>query len=478
MNDSQNCNKHILIDKLGAYFKKNKFFLVLLLSSFVFMCLSIVYRPFALVSTIILIVGSCFFDCTKVIIITILHCFCFNGLFSFQLFSSDNLDTGSLLFGCMTLVMVIKYLCLVYKKKIKINWLFASLCLTLLVYISLPIYSYKVNILWIYCFIVEIYCIFEMRRQIDFEEIVIYSAVGITISSILSFVVRLNPELDDTLGNFYDYNTLKFQALFFNPNFLGIYCIIILSVLLLLQIQNWNFWRLIFITIVFGIGYCAISRAFLVCSAICLGIYFLFLVVKNKKIGLKQILYSGICILLCCVALFPYSKIYYLRFDHMISKSKNNIVMASNNSDISNDDVVLYEMENDSQNEEIENKDSADEINYDNPSRDILLKLYWDDYTSSPITIIFGKGVCATHDIGMAPHNSYIGLLWNVGILGTLLILCIVVYVFIKMKINYITTIIIIPFMVLAFVETLFFTKWFWLVSLLIITGDKKLHAN
>ena len=473
MNDVKNFNKGMIIDKFHSYFKENKSFLLLLGISFVFMCLSIIYYPLTLVTIAILIIGACFFDFSKIIIIMILYCFCFNGLVDIQVFSNGNLYTNSLLFGCLTLIITVKYLCLVCKKKIKINWLFAILCLLFFVYISLPIYEYKINILWIYCFVIGIYCIFEIRDQINFKEIVNYVSIGIIVSSLLSFVARLNPYINDVLGNFYDYNTLKFQALFLNPNFLGIYCVIILSALLLLQIQKWSYLRLIFIALIYGIGYSTISRAFLICSTICLCVYFLFLIIKNKKQGLVQILYSGFCIVLCFIALFPYTKVYYLRFDHMISKSKSDIVMFTQNYDLC-DNVNIYRKEITSDEEINSEEDATIQTEYDNPSRDVLLKLYWEDYTSSPITIIFGKGVCATHDVGMSPHNSYIGLLWNVGILGALLIFCIVIYVLIKLKIKYISSIILIPFLFLGLVETLFFTKWFWLVSLLIITGDKK----
>ena len=125
-----------------------------------------------------------------------------------------------------------------------------------------------------------------------------------------------------------------------------------------------------------------------------------------------------------------------------------------------------------------ESEESLQEIKYDNPSREVLLELYWEDYTSSVLTVLFGRGVCATHDVKMAPHNSFIGMLWNVGAIGAILFLSVVLYIILKLKAKYSIILLLIPFLIMCLVETLFFTMWFWLLFVVLINGENCLNVG
>lgn len=323
-----------------------------------------------------------------------------------------------------------------------------------------------------FAFFIGFYCVFEMRADFNLQETINYSAVGLIVASLLSFVVRTNADLAESLGSFYVYGVLKFQALFFNPNFLGIYCLIIISFLMLIQSRNWERWRLILIVIMYGIGVTTISRSFIICSSLSWCVFFCILMFKYKKRGLLRIFSSVVCVILCLILLYPYSKVYILRFKQMIPNSK---ITAVAEELTKNDNDLLFDFADIKYCDKLEVFDWCDDVSeaYDNPSREVLLKLYWEDYISTPMTILFGRGIYASHEVGMAPHNSYIGMLWNIGLVGTMLFYAIIVYVLYKLKFQKEVLLFILPLLILGLVETLFFTKWFWLIAIMFTIGGK-----
>lgn len=462
-------NNNSLFNRFYCYFENNSFFVLLLVVSFVSMCLSIVYRPFAYLTFAALIMGSCVLDYTEIIIITILYCFTFNGLVEIQILPTSDIGTTSLFFGLVTIVVAMKYLMTISKIKKRINYSLLLILSVFLIYVILPIYEFKINILWTFAFFINFYCLFEMRQKLKLQEILNYATIGLFVASLLSVAVRSNLDLSEALGLYYDYGMLKFQAIFYNPNFLGIYCLILISFLMLLQVRDWKSWRLTLMIVVYGLGISTISRSFIICSSIAWLLFFLILMTRFKKDGLRKVLVSGLCIMFCFVILYPYSKVYILRFEQMISNSK--ITVSAETLKEDNNDLKLSETSDDNN---ILDKDEKQFDKYDNPSREVLFELYWEDYVSSPKVILFGRGVCASHQVGMAPHNSYIGLLWNVGLLGTMLFIGIIIYALIKIKAKMDSLILIIPFLIMCFVETMFFTMWFWLVSILFIMGGGK----
>ena len=127
--DDVNHIKNNLISRCLNYCQKNKMFIAILTVVFFSTCFSIIYTPFAYVATISLIIGACFLDLTKIIILIVHGCFNFNGLLDIQIFPSFDLSTNSVIFGSLTLIVFIKYLNFIFKKKQKINWIFAILLL-------------------------------------------------------------------------------------------------------------------------------------------------------------------------------------------------------------------------------------------------------------------------------------------------------------------------------------------------------------
>ncbi len=108
-----------------------------------------------------------------------------------------------------------------------------------------------------------------------------------------------------------------------------------------------------------------------------------------------------------------------------------------------------------------------------------IWKKYIEVWSSSVYTIIFGCGVFAPNIWGKAPHSTYIGLLYNYGIIGCMLICATITVYFLEMKkdkytFNMYNLIPLFMFCVLGIEESLLGNRllFIWVLSLVLYKED------
>lgn len=141
----------------------------------------------------------------------------------------------------------------------------------------------------------------------------------------------------------------------------------------------------IFLLILTGIGLITASKSFLILLAVfaLIVLVYSFVRTKNKKVWWK---FFGIFVLVCalvCVALIPYIKMMYRRF---ISFFTEGSVL----------DMITT-------------------------GRITIWKDFYNDFISNPLYIIFGKSFMGEIPVSIGIHNTYLALIYQYGIIGTLI---------------------------------------------------------
>lgn len=262
--------------------------------------------------------------------------------------------------------------------------------------------------------------------------------LGILISWPMQFLYDVSPHLQWVLDDWGGPGKGKgFGALLFNPNTLAMFC---LAGLTIYSYYILKYKCVPLDVVVFGmyfiIGVLTMSRAFIIISLFNL-LVVLIAGIKNKS---KTIGFSFI-------ALIVGLGIIVLVFPDMIKKLINDFSVSSKNNTL------------------------LDKLNDFTSSRVKIWSVYWKDWISNPLFIIFGKGISSPvliksvkplHTVNISPHNMYFTMLYQLGIIGTILFITLVVFVIKdalkgKTKVGKAAIVPLISFLLLALVEDMMF---------------------
>lgn len=365
----------------------------------------------------------------------------------------------------MILFMVgIKYLIAIGKKKKKFNLTLFILSMAFLLYCFLPFGPYKMSEhIQMIGIIAGLYLCYEYREQISFKNLVLIASIGLLISCLFSFVAFETPRMLSLLTQYTNYGYIKFQGLFGNPNVLVLYNIIVLPCLLVLYLQEHKWYSIILFMANFAFAYMALSRNFIMCLAFMLPLYAILELVYYKKKGLLHVACVAVSMLALCAVMFTSTKIYLVRF---------NILPESSIAQVQEDTKAAVIIPSIPAEPNKPENSLDDEIFVDDPGREGLWQRYWGDYTSSWKTILFGRGVAYPQLGNIGAHQSYLNILWQFGLLGTLLILTILLY-FLKgliKKKSVFAYLILLPFLMACFVENMMFNMWTFLMFINLIS--------
>lgn len=280
------------------------------------------------------------------------------------------------------LVLLIKYIieCCKGKKKI----FFAPLIITIVI-VLYGFYNFKLSNLWNFysnlLLLGSCYLCFCYYKEIDVKKICTYFVVGLLASIFLTCLTYSFSGLRHLVLS--SYGRLKFFCS--NPNYMQAQAIIALAIIVVAVFKcelRW-YYSIPSAAIICAAGFITNSKTFLVLLVILALLYIVSLVrTKNKQ----NVLPAGVFVLIFAMVIFACSE-YILETIERFGSSGFDKVL----------DNILT-------------------------GRYTIWKTYLTDWASSPISIIFGKGVC--YDIlGIGEHSSYIMLLYEYGIVGIALII-------------------------------------------------------
>ena len=409
---------------------------------------------------------------------------CFWSIFAncFRVSAADNsMYAYILIIGCV--LISVDFLIDVFYKKKKFNLVISILYATLAIFMALPIggFSFTKTIVPILSlFIIFISTI--KSNEIDFVLLAKIFIYGILISSIISVFRNIFKRVTDFNFNFQGptENTVRFSALFTDPNFYSTCLMIALSLLVVLFIKdkiNWHFYFILFAFSIFS---------YMTMSKMCYILYFVNIIALivalsfKKQVLMKKLLSIGIALIVCVLSLFgvfKYSSKTLGRFGaegSFMAKvapkydltdvfewmyKEEEIVIIQNNTNNTNSLTQpnqSLEVENQIYQEQIEqgaveylpaiknflNSKLGRWLNGLATFRLSLWLGYFSYLVQNPVALLFGVGENPEYlkiatNVGILqfePHNSFIQFVYSYGLIGFGLVVAIVVMTILNNK--------------------------------------------
>lgn len=265
-----------------------------------------------------------------------------------------------------------------------------------ILYLLIPFAPYNLNFfIKFVCFILLFLIInlfLKYPKSIRLKYNICLLAFSFVISSVFLLTLPLSSHLQHTLSlHFVAGENLRFTALLPNPNPLAMICQICLSILIVYIVsKNFNLFDIWSFIIFTTIGVLTMSKTFIIILAFLLLILFLFALYNSPKHALIGCFF----ILVPLIFLFVFKNSFIMHyFDRFVS----GIIKGLNLERI---------------------------LNIVTTNRYLL----WTDYVNyiiaNPLVLIFGRGLGAPRISYESPHNFFISLIYNLGLVGfTLLIL-------------------------------------------------------
>lgn len=443
-------------DTLKKEFKANRSVLFVFVELFCFFAFSLFYKKAIWAGSLVMIVSAIFLTFEQTLGVFIFS-YTFEALFYLP-FKGKSCFIFIYVYATMFLVSLVRYVFDCIRQKRKFNYRVFFPFYVFLLYIAIPFNPYNPIDLIKYCVAFAVlYLVIVNKKQINSSRLLVFACMGLFASSFLSIFKDYTNNLD-FVKVFTYHGLVKFEGLMVNPNWISVYCSVILALLFYNSVFKKKYFWCILSAIVFAIGYMTVSRGFALCCVIIFFLIMLLLLIKRNKKALFRLCITiglmGIVALMC----FPYTvaylerlkilKISNLDFERIIDGS---IFLGSAKS-YSN--LWLDGYPND-------------------PGRYQLFIRYFNDWTSSIPNILFGIGVSAT-ELGIEAHNSYISFLWRFGLVGAFLLSTSLIYILIKLFKDfkrYDANILAIVLIVIGIIETNLFNHIGLIMLTLLITS-------
>ena len=314
---------------------------------------------------------------------------------------------------------------------------------------------YGKTVVWISLF----YFIIENRKSLDLKKSVLFFIFGIIVAFLIGLLKPFIPYLNNNIMTYQALGKLRYAALFESPNMLYGMCLFGMAFIHILTFYDkLSKWWLFLILPLATIGILTLSKSFLICFAALVFLIAINYLIKFNKKNLIKICIILVSILFATLIAFPYTK---LTIERIFPKNETTSITENSNS-----------------NETNENNASQDNFDELTTGRSNIWKAYLKDYTSSPQKIIFGAGGGLGNNPEIseyATHNTYIQIIYEYGIVGTLLILLGSIWLLIQFKFfkqkHFPWAIISFVMMGMNFmVETLFLSQ-IWVFEIILASG-------
>ncbi len=279
--------------------------------------------------------------------------------------------------------------------------------------------------------ILTIYLSFVHAKEIKIKKAVLFF-VGALISSIIvaAFFV-----LVPALKTIVIYNNERFMAFCENPNQLQIFCVIGLAMIMFLfyaQKININYFVITSLVLTTA-GILTMSKSYLICLMLLLVLFLIMMYKKNARVG--------ICVTIAMIVLVV---IFVMFFRNTISAIIGRFTQYNYTSLIDN---LLT-------------------------GRASIWGVYISKWAQSFTSVLFGYGVTAPNLVEIGTHSVYVDMIYRYGLIGIVLI-GYIIYLYIsrtnnkKERFKLYNVMPLLMFLILSFVETIFYTKYIFMFVLL-----------
>lgn len=338
----------------------------------------------------------------------------FYALFNYQTLFGITLDL--LVSGSVILMLCGHYIYHVIKREQKLNWKTLVPIGLFMVYMVLPFHECNfADFFGILFFLTLLYVVFERRQQIDFRYIVYVFVSGIIFSCSMALLRDVSPLLTEILEVVTCSGGVRFEGFCFHPNILAGILMVAICAILILKYKNkisiYEF--LVAFVPMFIFGYLTISRNFLFTALAGIVIFAVLYLVQRKVKAMPLLGIMFVVMALVCLAFFGITKTYIDRIE-----TDNNFLMSQIvDTNVNDLDIANLSESFDNQPEAWKQAVLAGKKYFD-PGRAGLYEIYLRDWSSSPQTILFGRGASRPLIGKMSAHNLLIQELWKHGLVG------------------------------------------------------------
>lgn len=314
------------------------------------------------------------------------------------------------------------------KKKEKVNLPVAIILGVLALYLSIP-FSGNIKFLSLlesYVWLSLFYIIFSKIKLISVKKQVVASSCGFLFSGFVGLFVKVIPYIASKIDIFYSSGLYRFSGALVNPNVYYSFGLLCLSVLIVLLI-NKKISNLYFILILPILIFCyaTLSKTFILAYLIFVFAVGITTIIKFDKSKLKVFLYLLLCTIFTMLILFNYTKAYIDRFFNTNLMPLDEVVQLIPKSDKEAPKFVEVDTKN---------SEAAALVNTMTTGRLQVWKIYFNNIKEHD-AFMFGFGINTANGlIYENTHNTYLQILYEVGIAGYLLLIAIAIYYIVKTK--------------------------------------------
>lgn len=329
-----------------------------------------------------------------------------NG-FSYIIFSLPfcflNVYISVILFLICCLIFILKfYYIYFFKEKHKISWTLVASISLLLIYCIMPIGEYNLNkFLRIFIFLaifIAITMIIQKREIFKGHFNIKIICFSILLASLFSLTNLFSPYLKDYMVLLpLENNFTRFMALFIHPNVLAMFCEVLLSLLAFFIIsKKANRDDIILFIGISLIGLLTFSKTYIIILCIQLMILLVWCFIQNaKKTSMILIPLLSLALLICIFA------------PNVISNFTDRFIGNLNQC-----------------------HSLKDILNMITTGRYDLWRQYSQYILNNPLVLFFGRGLGAPQINLLSPHNGYIAIIYQMGLVGTILFIQTLYFIF------------------------------------------------
>lgn len=376
--------------------------------------LGCLWQPlFVLVTAVALLFIACEKDVNS--ILYILFFVPLMSLFTFN--NSYGLNYWFLLVCGYVLVHGLVLIHKLIKKQTKINVPLLIIVGVLAVYFTIPVsnkYSI-ISVLESYVWLALFYLIFSEIKKVSVNRQAVVSSMGFVFSGFVGLFRSVIPYIKSNIFVASGGDLLRFSGAMSNPNAFygwGVVCLALLIVLM--ANKKLSLWFASLAGVVFSLCYVALSKTFLVVYLIMVAVMVVCCFVKKDKTKTKTVAVVLFITILTAGVFFNYTKAYYDRFFNSAEIPMDSIYLPQGGGNLNGGDGNSSDMQT--------------LINTVSTGRLEIWEIYFNNIKENN-KFVFGFGVNTAYGLLQEnTHNTYLQVLYELGIVGYLLIIGIGIY--------------------------------------------------
>lgn len=310
-----------------------------------------------------------------------------------------------LFFSCVVLFIVKNYIVAVFKDKLKIDKTIIICTIILFLYMIFTarlfdlILLAKLFILFAILLLLNLFILYPKASRIKFNLCLLSLMFFVSVTYCMFYY----PLVKDTHYFFYVGDFIRFEALLVNPNTLAMICEICVACLAYYFISGKSDVMCTIAFVIFtALGVSSFSKTFLILLAIICMILFVYAIIKSP---IKSIIWFVCIVGVVALALILKGDFFKTYLERFINSNT-------------------------------ENMDSEEIISMITTSRSDLWLTYVQYLIDNPSALIFGRGFNAPRIYFSSPHNMYISMLYELGVVGTIIFVVLIFFVLKKLFIN------------------------------------------